>query len=299
MASDLPSGSPSKLVSVSLWHVPIILGWWWALAFFPAKQGAPGLSWTSVPQPWNQRFLPGALVPLVGNGTRDQELDARGAHCYWVYLLLDSSSIQPRKYMHGHIYIYTCTYRRVYMYMCTQTSIFTYILMSSYWSLQIQSIPIGLFPAFPYSIFISIFCRVNCSSQWHPCIYSFLHPIIYQKLFQNSFAHTTTRNKPSKEGSVFVRISSPTLPWPRLRICSHSLFFSFLWFGHGIHINLSSLFQIASNLSFPLSHFYWFNLSFWICTIFIYLQNSKLYKRNTRESIIPSFLPPTPSPDPS
>lgn len=49
-----------------------------------------------LPQPYNQSFLQGSTFLLLENGGRNQDLDAKCAHCYWGVTALDSQQKELR-----------------------------------------------------------------------------------------------------------------------------------------------------------------------------------------------------------
>lgn len=135
---------------------------------------------TMLSQCWNSSFSWGVL--WGGNGIRNQNLDAKCAHCYWgIFASWPFQWTDMHIHKHTYIHTYTCICV-IYMHMC---NIHIYIyecmhkhaykhFMSSQWYLQFQSIPRGFFLAFP----ISNIC-MSLLPQWELCLQRLIHLFLY------------------------------------------------------------------------------------------------------------------------
>lgn len=73
-----------------------------------------------------------AVVPLVGNGVRDDDLNARCAYCYWVSLALGPFSRRIRNDLHVwhintciHTHIHTRDHKHAYTHIHTHIKVMT------------------------------------------------------------------------------------------------------------------------------------------------------------------------------
>lgn len=165
---------------------------------------------TMLSQCWNSSFSWGVL--WGGNGIRNQNLDAKCAHCYWgIFASWPFQWTDMHIHKHTYIHTYTCTCV-IYMHMCNIHIYICECMHKHAYKLHeftvISPIPIhpqrvlSCFPHFQYLYVPSSTVR-TLPSKINTFI-PLLNPTTHLKLFQNCFSHATIKNKLTKNSSEFV-----------------------------------------------------------------------------------------------
>lgn len=110
-----------QLACVSLWHIPLIVGFFSAFSYFLPLQDA-GSSYTfSFLSSRFSHCSKEPCFPLWENYIKNQDVGTRYVHCYWMSLFLGLLGWQSKE---KYVYILTCEYMHIYKYVYTLLSVY-------------------------------------------------------------------------------------------------------------------------------------------------------------------------------